>query len=119
MITEYLLEKSRVVQQNAGERNFHIFYYLFAGLEQHKCVINLLREPHEHRYLEDVFTSSNNNANVYSAVIMARPLQEFTWFIRWMQTERQAAANPQTKQTDLGCECPCRLPSSTPTMAIY
>ena len=49
-ITEYLLEKSRVVQQNAGERNFHIFSYLFAGLEPNKCAVNMLRNPAKHRY---------------------------------------------------------------------
>jgi len=32
---------------------------------------------------------------------------------------RQAAADPQTKTNDLGCESTCRLPESTPTIAIY
>ena len=52
---------------------------------------------------------NNTNDTVYGAVIMTRPLQEFTRFITWMQTRRQSATNPQIKPSNLDCVSICRL----------
>ena len=73
------------------------------------------------------FFNSNNNTIIHVPMLLSsspKPLQEFTWFAWWMQTELWGGCQPPNQANRLGlwvCQYKWLLPStstSTSTIAI-
>uniref|UniRef100_F1KUD1 Myosin-VI n=1 Tax=Ascaris suum TaxID=6253 RepID=F1KUD1_ASCSU len=61
-VSHYLLEKSRICQQQPGERNYHIFYQLIAGADAELAKKFVLKDADSFNYLKgcaQFFTSSS------------------------------------------------------------
>eukprot|EP00118_Oscarella_pearsei_P003137 m.13137 g.13137 ORF g.13137 m.13137 type:complete len:1091 (+) comp24497_c0_seq4:132-3404(+) len=63
VITNYLLEKSRVVNQAKGERNFHIFYLTLSSEDEELLRELKLSQSTEYRYLNEGRCRENGQAD--------------------------------------------------------
>lgn len=65
-IEQYLLEKSRIVSQNIGERNYHIFYSMLAGMQRSQKETLELGTADQYNYLNknDIRVVGRNEAKV-------------------------------------------------------
>lgn len=79
-ITQYLLEKSRIVTQAPGERNYHIFYELLGGLSEAERMKYGLLEADKYFYLNQGSSdcTPNGSCKEWSSLQGAMQILGFT-----------------------------------------
>ncbi|CAK9808983.1 Unconventional myosin ID [Anthophora plagiata] len=80
-VTNYLLEKSRVVYQQNGERNFHSFYQLLNGCSEGELnKMRLVRDPAAYFYVSggNCNKASPTDKSDYKTIISAMSILGFT-----------------------------------------
>ncbi|XP_062843469.1 unconventional myosin-X [Trichomycterus rosablanca] len=79
-IVDYLLEKNRVVRQNPGERNYHIFYALLAGTSSEQREAFSLLPAENFHYLNQsgcVKDPTINDSHTFQEVLNALRTMQF------------------------------------------
>uniref|UniRef100_A0A8V5GAC0 Uncharacterized protein n=1 Tax=Melopsittacus undulatus TaxID=13146 RepID=A0A8V5GAC0_MELUD len=77
----YSLFQNRVVHQNPGERNYHIFYALLAGVSKEQKESLFLSEPETYHYLNQsgcVTDENLNDVEMFSKVMTAMKVVDFS-----------------------------------------
>ncbi|XP_055683305.1 unconventional myosin-VIIa-like isoform X4 [Lutzomyia longipalpis] len=80
-IEQYLLEKSRIVHQNRGERNYHIFYSMLAGISKEEKKELELEDASKYHYLTSggvTTCDGRNDANEFADIRAAMKVLSFT-----------------------------------------
>ncbi|XP_011341843.2 myosin-IA [Ooceraea biroi] len=71
-VTNYLLEKSRVVYQQKGERNFHCFYQLLGGCSEAELnKLRLVRDPAAYYFIGNEGKTTGTDRTDYKTVCTA------------------------------------------------
>ncbi|XP_072431295.1 unconventional myosin-X [Chiloscyllium punctatum] len=80
-IIDYLLEKNRVVRQNPGERNYHIFYALLAGTDEAQKEMFYLSEKENYYYLRQfgcIVDNAIDDQRTFQEVMTAMRVMKFS-----------------------------------------